>query len=138
MQNTIYQVKLNSFQKLAKIDRAGIYMLAQELSGLFELKKRNFDKYLTKLGGFDKDLEQYQAGTKLRAYLETAMLLVLDKQQLGEKERTRLRLVIDGIATKDKPANVSGLQWNKGAMTTAHTSHRGASSAKTTANYKKK
>ena len=137
MKNNVYQVKLNQFHKLNKIDRQGILVLANELTGLFDLKKRNFDKYAAKYPDGDELLKEYKIGKELRVQLETACCLVLNKDMLNQKERGRLRQIIDGTVAHNT-SKVVGLQWNKSAMTVAHTSHRGASGKKTTANYKKK
>ena len=132
----IHEARAYNWRKLSEQYKCGILLQAEASLGLFKLKKRNFDKYAAKHVDGDVSLKDFQIGKPDRQHLEYMICVLQDVDTLGQKERTRLRLVIDGVQSC-KPSKIAGLQWNKACMTDAH-DYRGGSSVKTTANYKKK
>jgi hypothetical protein len=151
--NNVYDVRAAKWLTLPLSDRHGIMELASELRGLFDLKNRNFIKYADKfcnVGDSMLSLYKFDDKTGYRNHLEYALCVLKGAMSLNEKERGRIRLVIDGISgpntkqeIKDfilarRKSNASGLQWNKAAMTSAHDHKRGKATGKVTANYKSK
>ena len=132
----IHTVRAANWARLNETNKHGIFLLAEELRGLFTLTKRKFDKYATKFPQGDDLLKEFKIGKANRQHLEYMLCVLGNTETLGQKERIRIRLVIDGVVSV-APAKIAGLQWNKAVMTDAH-DKRGGSSRKTTANYKKK